>query len=145
MGGHVTSADRLVDHLVRERRRRDHDRIDKVLVSGWLPRMTSRPQPGASLLERLLTPLNRLGSQRFLRAARQKVWHNTLELQASRLAGPKEYVVRRTELEPLSAANIANLLQPSQVLLRLAAAGFPVILPPPNSEAIGPRRSGAAS
>ena len=33
-----------------------------------------------SLLDRLLTPLNRLASKRFLREARRKVWHNTDEL-----------------------------------------------------------------
>ena len=36
---------------------------------------------GAAMLDRLLTPLNALGSKRFLREARQKVWHNTLEPQ----------------------------------------------------------------
>jgi hypothetical protein len=88
---------------------------------------------GSNLLDRLLTPLNRLGSKRFLREARQKVWHNTLALQDARLAGPHEYAVRLAELELLSAAKIADLLRPGQVLLRLALAGFGVALPPSDS------------
>jgi hypothetical protein len=35
------------------------------------------------------------------------------------------------ELELLSAAKIADLLRPGQVLLRLAITGFGVTLPPP--------------
>ena len=84
-----------------------------------------------SLLDRLLTPVNRLASKRLLREARQKVWHNTMELQAARLAGPTAYAGRLAELELLSAAKIADLLAPGQVLLRLAVGGFGVTLPPP--------------
>lgn len=78
-----------------DRRRRDHERIDKVLAS----RVAAEDDEltatgGAAMLDRLLTPLKRLGSKRFLREARQKVWHNTLELQDPRLAGPQQYAVR---------------------------------------------------
>ena len=59
---------------------------------------------GAAMLDRLLTPLNRLGSERFLREARQKVWHNTLELHNVRVAGSQEYAVRLAELETGVAA-----------------------------------------
>ena len=62
--------------------------------------------------------------------ARLKVWHNTTELQVARLAGPASYDARLAELEVLSAARIADLLAPGQVLLRLAVAGFGVTLPP---------------
>jgi len=128
----VISDEDFADRLVMDRRRRDHERIDKVLAS----RVAAEDDElsatgGATLLDRLLRPLNRLGSKRFLREARQKVWHNTLELQAARRAGPQEYAVRLAELEVLSAAKIADLLQPGQVLLRLAVAGFGVSLPPP--------------
>jgi hypothetical protein len=128
----VISDDDFSDPLVMDRRRRDHERIDRVLAS----RVAAEDDEltasgGATLLDRLLTPLNRMGSKRFLREARQKVWHNTLELQGARLAGPKEYAVRLAELEVLSAAKIADLLQPGQILLRLAVAGFGVTLPPP--------------
>ena len=116
-----------------ERRRRDHARIDLVL-SGRVAAedkelgATSRP----SLLDRALRPMNRRGSQRFLREARLKVWRNTRELHRARLLGPEAYAVRLAELELLSAARIADLLAPGQVLLRLAVAGFGVLLPPPD-------------
>jgi hypothetical protein len=79
----------------------------------------------------VLQPLNRRASRRFLKEAREKVWHNTHELQVARLAGPDAYAARLAELEVLSAARIADLLAPGQVLLRLAVAGFGVVLPPP--------------
>ncbi len=40
--------------------------------------------------------------------------------------------MRLAELEVLSAARVADLLAPGQVLLRLAVAGFGVTLPPPG-------------
>ena len=127
----VISDDDFSDRLLMDRRRRDHERIDRVLAS----RVAAEDDEltatgGASLLDRLLTPLNRLGSKRFLREARQKVWHNTVELHDARVAGPGDYAVRLAELELLSAAKIADLLRPGQVLLRLAVAGFGVTLPP---------------
>ena len=70
----------------------------------------------------MLQPLNRISLQAFLREARLKVWHNTTELQAARLAGAAAYDARLAELEVLSAARIADLLAPGQVLLRLAVA-----------------------
>ena len=117
-----------------DRRRRDHERIDSVLSSRVAAEDGELTAPGGrTLLDRVLTPLNRLGSKRFLREARQKVWHNTLELRDARVAGPDEYGRRLAELELLSAAKIADLLQPGQVLLRLAVAGFGVSLPPPDN------------
>lgn len=116
-----------------ERRRRDHERIDGVLAS----RVSAEDAElaaatGRSLLDRLLVPLNRLSSRRFLAEARRKVWHNTRELQAARAAGPQQYGERLAELELLSAAKIADLLQPGQVLIKLGLAGFGVTLPPPR-------------
>jgi hypothetical protein len=111
------------------RRRRDHERIDGVLAD----RVSSEDSEleAESLLYRLLTPFNRLSTRRFLKEARHKVWHNTFELHAARLAGPDAYRARLAELEVLSAAKIADLLEPGQVVLRLAVAGFGVTLPPP--------------
>jgi hypothetical protein len=113
-------------------RERDHEAIDGVLSS----RVAAEDQElelsgGKSLVDRVLQPLNRLSSKRFLREARQKVWHNTRELQVARLAGPATYDARLAELEVLCAARVADLLAPGQVLLRLAVAGFGVVLPPP--------------
>lgn len=110
-----------------DRRRRDHERIDDVLASR-IKDEDNELAGGKQLLDRVLTPLNRLGSKRFLREARQKVWHNTHELHAARLDGT--YETRLRELEVLSAARIADLLAPGQVILRLAVAGFGVTLPP---------------
>jgi uncharacterized protein DUF5995 len=101
----VISDEEFSDPTIVESRRRDHERIDGVL-SG---RVSAEDQELAavsarSLLDRVLTPLNQLASKRFLREARQKVWHNTGELQQARLAGPDAYAV----------------------------AGFGVLLPPPS-------------
>jgi hypothetical protein len=128
----VISDDDFADPVLMGRRRRDHERIDGVLagrVAAEDDELAARS--ARSLLDRALQPLNRISSKRFLREARLKVWHNTTELQAARLTGPAAYDARLAELEVLSAARIADLLAPGQVLLRLAVAGFGVVLPPP--------------
>lgn len=79
----------------------------------------------------LILPGRRRRAQTFLREARPKVWRNTFELQQARVAGPAAYRARLAELEPLTAAKIGDLIAPGQVLLRLAARGFGVTLPPP--------------
>ena len=129
----VIDDDDFADTGLMKRRRRDHERIDGVLagrVAAEDDELASRS--ARSLLDRALQPLNRLASKRFLRESRTKVWHNTVELQVARLAGPTAYDARLAELEVLSAARIADLLAPGQVLLRLAVAGFGVVLPPPD-------------
>jgi hypothetical protein len=125
--GVISEAD-FEDPALMDRRRRDHERIDGVLAARVSAEDNElKPE---SLLDRLLTPLNRLGTKRFLKEARLKVWHNTFELHAARLSGADVYATRLAELELLSAAKIADLLAPGQVLLRLAVAGFGVTLPP---------------
>jgi hypothetical protein len=127
----VISDDDFADPVLMDRRRRDHERIDGVLASRVGAEDDQLAATKAkSVLDRVLTPLNRLSSQRFLRESRQKVWHNTTELQQARVEGPDSYSVRLAELELLSAAKIADLLRPGQVLLRLAVTGFGVTLPP---------------
>jgi len=124
----VISESDFEDTALMDRRRRDHERIDGVLAE----RVASEDnelQP-ETWVDRLLTPLNRAGTKRFLKEARRKVWHNTGELHTARVTGPDAYAVRLAELELLSAAKIADLLEPGQVLLRLAVAGFGVTLPP---------------
>jgi hypothetical protein len=125
----VITVEEFGDAELLDRRRRDHENIDGVLAS----RVAAEDNelPVGTLIDRLLTPLNRLATKRFLREARQKVWHNTRELHAARVAGPEAYRTRLSELELLSSAKIADLLGPNQVLLRLAVAGFGVSLPPP--------------
>ena len=126
----VIDDDEFTDPVLLGRRRRDHERIDRILAS----RVAAEDvEIGGrrSVLDRLLRPLNRLSSRRFLREARQKVWLNVAQLQAARRDGPVAYATRLGELELLSAAKIAELLTPGPVLLRLAATGFGVTLPPP--------------
>ena len=85
------------DPVLIERRRRDHERIDMILAS----RVTAEDHAiggRRSVLDRLLTPANRLSSRRFLREARQKVWLNVAELQQARLDG------RRRLLRPAGRA-----------------------------------------
>jgi hypothetical protein len=125
----VISDEDFLDAALLDRRRRDHERIDAVLA-GRVAAEDEGLGADRSLVDRMLTPLNRLSSRRFLREARQKVWHNVRELQACRQRGPAAYDARLAELEVLSAARIADLLAPGQVLLRLAVAGFGVSLPP---------------
>ena len=129
----VISVEEFDDAALIDRRRRDHERIDAVL-SGRIAAEDDElaARSARSLLDRVLQPLNRRASKRFLREARQKVWHNTMALQKARRAGPETYATRLAELEVLSAARIADLLAPGQVLLRLAVAGFGVVLPPPG-------------
>ena len=118
------------DPVLISRRRRDHERIDQILAA----RVTAEDHAiggTRSLLDRILTPANRLSSRRFLREARHKVWLNVAELQRARLEGTSTYNDRLAELEVLAAAKIADLLRPGQVLLRLAMTGFGVTLPPP--------------
>ncbi len=130
----VISPDEFSDAELMGLRRRDHERIDEVLAS----RVSAEDHElvtagGQSLIDKVLRPLNRLGSKRFLAEARQKVWHNTLQLDDARRGSQQEYAVRLAELELLSAAKIDDLLRPGQVLLRLALAGFGVTLPPPDT------------
>ena len=113
-----------------DRRRRDHERINRILAR----RVAAEDHAiggTRSLLDRILTPANRLSSRRFLREARHKVWLNVAELQRARLQGTRTYNDRLAELEVLAAAKIADLLRPGQVLVRLAMTGFGVTLPPP--------------
>jgi hypothetical protein len=119
----------FADPVLMARRRRDHERIDAVLAERVADE-DDELSAGKRWRDRLLTPANRAASKRFLREARRKVWHNTEELQRARRAGPDAYAARLGELEVLAAARIADLLAPGQVLLRLAVAGFGVVLPP---------------
>jgi hypothetical protein len=126
----VISDDDFEDPTLLVQRRRDHERIDQILAS----RVASEDGELAGsrrMLDRVLTPVNRASSKRFLRESRQKVWRNTFALQEARLAGPDAYRTRLAELELLSTAKIADLTAPGQVLLRLAVGGFGVLLPPP--------------
>jgi hypothetical protein len=111
------------------RRHRDHELVDaligsRVAAEGELLPASSR------LRRRLLAPLDRWSSRRFLSAARQQVWANAVDLHAARRQGPDAYRLRVAELDVLASAKIVDLLRPGPVLLRLALVGFGVRLPP---------------
>jgi hypothetical protein len=119
------------DAALLARREADHRAIDNVLASRVATEddELTRISGAGSLLDRLLRPLNRLGTQRFLREAREKVWANTIALSRARRQGPAAYAGLLAQLEELSAAKVAALQAPGQVLLKLAATGFGVRLP----------------
>jgi hypothetical protein len=113
------------------RRAADHRHIDDVL--GMLvDRREGLPDaPGSrpTVADRLLAPANRLATKRFLTESRAKVWANTRVLASARREGPAAYSDRLAALEQLSAARVADLTRPGNVLLRLAVRGFGVVLP----------------
>jgi hypothetical protein len=127
----ISEAD-FTDPSLLASRRRDHERIDAILAGRVAAEDAELGMRGRSLTDRVLRPLNQRAARRFLRESRAKVWHNTAELQAARRLGSQSFDVRLAELEVVSAARIADLLAPGQVLLRLAVAGFGVTLPPPG-------------
>ena len=128
----VITREEFANAAVLARRQRDHERIDAILA-GRVSAEDAELSAASTVtpLDRVLRPLNQAGSKRFLREARQKVWHNTRELHEARLSGPEVYASRLAELEVLSAAKVADLLAPGQVVLKLTVAGFGVTLPPP--------------
>ena len=71
------------DEQLLQSRRRDHEGIDEIL-GGRVKDEDDLLGDSKTLLDRLLTPLNRLGSKRFLREARHKVWHNVQALNSAR-------------------------------------------------------------
>ena len=136
------------DPQVRARREADHRRIDEVLSVrvGAEDAELQQTEPAVTWQDRVLQPLNRMATRRFLRESREKVWANALELSKARAAGPDSYASRLAELEKLSGARVADLERPGPVLLRLAARGFGVRLAgesqPPAYEGQRPANGG---
>jgi Family of unknown function (DUF5995) len=119
------------DAALLARRQSDHQAIDAVLaarVAAEDDELARISGPG-SLPDRLLRPLNQLGTQRFLREAREKVWANAFVLNRARRQGPDTYASVLRQLEELSAPKVTTPQAPGQVLLKLAATGFGVRLP----------------
>jgi len=115
------------DPMVVTRRKRDHEHIDKVLASR-VGAEDRELEGSRTVTDRLLTPFNRQGTKRFLKEARQKVWRNAVVLSRARRAGAEAYETRIRELETLTAARVADLVAPGQVILKLARDGFGVLL-----------------
>jgi hypothetical protein len=115
------------------KRQQDFQHIDSIVVSRVKEEdleLNKVEEPGdRTLVDRMLTPFNRLASKRFLKEARAKVWRNTGELSRARRRGPDAYARRLQQLEALSVAKVQDLLAPGQVLLRLARDGYGVLLP----------------
>jgi hypothetical protein len=128
----VISDEEFADRALLASREGDHRAIDEVLAArvaaegAELARL-SGPAPA---LERAVRPLNRVGTRRFLRESRQKVWANAALLSRARQEGPAAYAAALFRLETLTARKVAALQAPGQVLLRLAAQGFGVRLDP---------------
>jgi hypothetical protein len=128
----VMTDDEFQDPAVVARRNADHTMIDSILASRVAAEDVELKRveaPGdRTLLDRVMTPFNRLGTKRFLTEARAKVWRNAVLLSAARRTGPERYAARLAELEELSARRVADLRAPGQVLVRLARNGFGVSL-----------------
>jgi hypothetical protein len=110
------------------RRHRDHEHSDDVLLARVTPE-DHLIEGNRTLLDRVLTPLNRRATRRILVEARTKVWGNTRALSEARRRGPEELRRRIAELEDLCTARVRDLVQPGQVILKLARKGFGVLLP----------------
>jgi hypothetical protein len=129
----VISDDEFADPEVMRRRYADHKHVDDVLVvrvASEDREIAAAERPGdRSLADRLLVPLNRAGSRRFLKEARAKVFHNAGELSRARRTGPDALAARLAQLEELCRARVADLRAPGLVLLKLTLRGFGVRLP----------------
>jgi hypothetical protein len=126
----ISDAD-FADEAVMARRYADHKHVDDVLVArvGNEDREIAAAG-GRTMSERVLAPLNRAGSRRFLKEARAKVFRNARALSAARASGGDEALAARLEeLETLCGARVADLRAPGPVLLRLTLRGFGVALP----------------
>jgi hypothetical protein len=126
----VISDEEFGDAALIARRETDHRAIDRALAArvGAEADELARISGPVPRLDRLLRPLSQLGTQRFLREAREKVWANAIALSHARRRGPDVYARRLAELEELSAAKVTVLQARGQVLLKLAVSGFGVRL-----------------
>ena len=127
----VIADDEFDDPGLLARREADHRHIDEVLAArvGAEDAELEATAGGRTAVDRLLQPLNRLGTKRFLKEARAKVWANTRLLAAARRRAPEAYAARLAELERLAAQRVTDLVAPGQVILKLAVRGFGVRLP----------------
>jgi hypothetical protein len=129
----ITSAE-FDDAAVVQRRGEDHKHIDTVLaarVAAEDDELKKLELPGQrTLLDKMLTPFNRLGTKKFLREARTKVWANAHTLDRARRQGSDAYAGALRDLAGLSRQRVIDLGQPGQIILRLARQGFGVVLEP---------------
>jgi len=137
----VVTDDELTDVDLFRRRYRDFKHIDDIVVRRVKEedlRLKEVEEPGdRTRVDRMMTPLNRTATKRFLKEARYKVWRNAIELSLARRIGPDAYAARLRELEALSRAKVEELVQPGKVLVRLAVTGYGVLLGPPTASGLG--------
>jgi hypothetical protein len=126
----VITDEEFADPALLARRKADHRAIDEVLAArvGAEGDELAAVSGSASRLDRLLRPASQLGTRRFLREAREKVWANAVALNGARASGPEAYASALNQLAELSAAKVTALQAPGQVLLKLAVSGFGVRL-----------------
>lgn len=130
----VVSDEEFLDEGLLALRRADFEHIDALVLRRIPEEYRHLRGLGGPMrqefLARLLYPLNRVASRRWLVAARRSVWANALQLSMARRTGAAALTRRIADLEVLCAAKVADLLRPGQVVLRLAVTGFGVTLPP---------------
>jgi uncharacterized protein DUF5995 len=122
----VITDDEFEDADVRAKRSRDHEHIDIVLANRVAAE--DKELTDKTLLDRILAPLSRRATRRFLREAREKVWRNATVLSRARRRGPEQLEAKIGELNDLCRARVEDLIAPGQVLLKLARRGFGVLL-----------------
>ena len=110
----------------------DHAHVDAVLAARVAAEDAELTRLGGRLSDRILRPLNRAGTRRFLAESRRKVWANVALLDAARRRGAFALAESLGQLEQLSAARVGQLMAPGPVVLRLAVGGFGVELPATN-------------
>jgi Family of unknown function (DUF5995) len=128
----VIDDDEFGDPDLVARRSADHLHIDEILANR-VPEedklLRQSEQPGdRTTLDRMLTPLNRAATKRFLAEARAKVWRNAQVMNTARREGPSALKSRLDELGVRCAERVADLRRPGQVILRLRGHGFGVLL-----------------
>lgn len=120
------------DEATIRKRTIDHEHIDSILVSRVAAEdgeLLKVEQPGdRTIIDRMLQPFNRMGTKRFLKEARAKVWRNAVLLHEARVEGDSALRSRLAELGELSSRRVADLVTPKYVILRLARYGFGVEL-----------------
>ena len=129
----VITDEEFQDADLLRRRAADHARVDSILVrrvpeeDKELAKVEERGDRTA--IDRLMQPFNRAGTKRFLREAREKVWHNAKRLSEARVRGPVEYRDTLARLEELCRERVSDLVTPRFVIVYLARRGFGVTLP----------------
>jgi hypothetical protein len=128
----VIPAEHFTDPELLGRRRRDHERIDRILADRVAEEDVELQRAGGrrTLLDRAVTPLNRQAARRMLKEARTGVWCNLAVLHRARDDGAACLERRIADLEVLGCERVADLTRPGPVIMRLALHGFGVTLPP---------------